>query len=362
MKKLKIAQVGSIWERTPPRLYGGTERVVHSLTEELTKKGHKVTLFATGDSKTSAELKSVYPRALYRDNVPWTSFLYPFDHVSQPFLRADEFDIIHVHLNQSQDYAALVLAQFVKTPVIFTLHFQLPIPGDKSRKDRLEFLQKYRDRNFVSISDTQRTLDLNYVATVYNGLDFKSFTFDEKKPGKDLVWIGKICNHKGTYEAIQVAKRSGMNLIIAGTLDLLRKDYAEYYQTKIAPLIDGKQIKYIGEVTDAQKVALLKKAKALLMPIKWNEPFGLTVIEAMAMGVPVIAFDRGPMKDIIRQGETGFVVANIKEMAAAVKKIENLNRGLIGRYARSHFSADVMATNYLAVYEKMIKNHKHNHH
>lgn len=353
MKKLRIAQVGTIWETTPPKLYGGTERVVSQLTEELVRKGHDVTLFATGDSKTSAKLFSTYPRAAYRDGLSWENFLYPLEHIAEVFLHADEFDIIHVHLNRSQDYVALPFAKLVKTPVVFTLHFQLPTPKEKARKDRRDFLTKYRDANFVSISNAQRTMDLKYVETVYNGLDFSKYK-PKEKPGKDLVWIGRFCPDKGTKYAIQAAKASKMNLILAGKIDKQKKEYFDYFTKEIEPHIDGKQIKYIGEVNEKQKIALLKKAKAFLNPVMWNEPFGLTSIEAMAMGVPVIAFDKGPMREIIMDGKTGFVVKNIKEMAKAVKGVDGLNRQLISQYAKSHFSAATMAENYLKVYETLI--------
>jgi glycosyltransferase involved in cell wall biosynthesis len=201
---------------------------------------------------------------------------------------------------------------------------------------------------------------LNYVATVYNGLDFTKFV-PPKKPGNNLVWIGRFCNEKGAKEAIQVAKKTGMNLIMAGKIDALKKDNYEYYEYEIAPHIDNRQIKYIGEVDNKQKIALLRKAKALLNPVNWNEPFGLTTIEAMAMGVPVIAFDRGPMRETIMDGKTGFVVKNVKEMAQAVKRIDELNRPLIGQYARSHFSADAMTENYLKVYEAVMKKAYRNH-
>jgi glycosyltransferase involved in cell wall biosynthesis len=149
MKKLRIAQVGTIWERTPPKLYGGTERVVYDLTENLVQKGHEVTLFATGDSKTSAKLQSTYPRAAYRDKVPWENFLYSLDHIQNVFRQADKFDVIHVHLNRNTDYTALVLAEYVKTPVVFTLHFLLPTKDQKDRKDRMMFLTKFKDKNFI---------------------------------------------------------------------------------------------------------------------------------------------------------------------------------------------------------------------
>ncbi len=361
MKKLKIAQVGSIWETTPPKLYGGTERVVHGLTEELVKRGHKVTLFATGDSKTSATLKSVLPKAAYRQGIPWTNFLYPLHHISEAFERAAEFDIIHMHFNTRADYVALVLAGMIKTPTVFTTHFAYPSESekDKEKRERVVFLKKYKDRNFISISKAQQTLSfLNYVGKVHNGLDFSKFPFHEKA-GDSLIWIGRFCHDKGTKEAIQVAKKTGQKLILAGKIDKQNAAYVKYYKEEVEPHIDGKQIIYVGEANDAQKIKLLKKAKALLMPINWNEPFGLVTIEAMACGVPVIAFDKGPMKEIIMNNKTGFIVKNVNEMAKAVNKVDQLNRKLIRQYTLSHFSAAAMADNYEKVYEEVLRKHRH---
>ncbi len=354
MKRLRIAQIGSIWEQTPPKLYGGTQRVVSNLTEELVKRGHKVTLFATGDSKTKAKLSSVTKKPLYRAGIPWTNFLYPLYHISEVFERAHEFDLIHMHFDTRQDYVALVLAGMVKTPTIFTTHFVWPLDKDKDRQDRFMFLKKYKDRNFVAISDAQRTLpELNAVATVHNGLDLSKY-HPAKKAGANLVWIGRICKDKGTKEAIEVAKKTGLKLILAGKLDQHNPEYLEYYEKEIEPHIDGQQITYIGEVNDKQKEALLKKACALLNPINWNEPFGLITIEAMAMGVPVIAFDNGPVHEQILNGKTGFIVRNVSEMAEAVGKVETLNRGLIREYALRNFSVKNMADGYEEVYRKIL--------
>jgi glycosyltransferase involved in cell wall biosynthesis len=327
MKKLRIAQVGSIWYTTPPKLYGGTERVIYNLTEELVKRGHDVTLFATGDSKTISKLHSILKKPAYRQGIPWTNFLYPLYHISEVFERAHEFDIIHMHINTRQDYGSLVYAGMVKTPTLFTIHFVLPLQKRMLiEKIGLMFLKKYKDLNYNSISKAQQTLDfLNYVAVVHNGLDFSKFPLYEK-PGNDLVWIGRITKDKGTREAIEVAKKSHTKLILAGKIDKLYEDDHYYYKKYIEKHIDGKQIKYIGEVNDAQKIKLLKKAKAVLMPIMWNEPFGLVPIEAMAAGVPVIAFDKGPMRELIIDGKTGFIVKNIKEMAEAIKKVDSLDR------------------------------------
>lgn len=354
MRKLRIAQVSSLWEKTPPPLYGGTERIVYYLTEGLVKKGHKVTLFATGDSKTSGKLKSIYPRALYRDNVPWTNALYPLLHHTNVFEQARNFDLIHVHFNTRQDYIALALAGFVKTPTLFTIHCVLPKKNEKEKRDRFLLLQKYRKRNFATISRAQQTLKfLNYVGVAYNGLDFSRFKFFPK-PKNYLVWLGRICQDKGTFEAIQVAKKTKMKLFLAGKIDWANYDYLKYYKEKIKPEIDGKNISYLGELNDKEKTELMGNAKAVLNPINWNEPFSLVTIEAMALGTPVIAFRRGPIPEQIINGKTGYIVRNVNEMAGAVKKIEKINRGFCRQHAISNFNFQKMVESYEKIYQKIL--------
>ncbi len=355
-RKLRIAQVSTLWETTPPPLYGGTERITSVLTEELVKRGHDVTLFATGDSKTSAKLESVYPRALYRDGVPWTNPLYPLLHIANVFDKAGQFDIIHMHLNNRNDYISLVLANTIKTPVVFTLHFVLPEENDAVKKDRLLLLKKYQKHNFVTISRAQQTLKfLNYAGTVHNGLDFSSFIYNND-PSEYLVWLGRITPTKGTLEAIQVAQKTNMKLILAGKIDWASAEDVKYCEEKIKPEIDGKQISYLGELGDKDKIELLRNAKALLNPIQWNEPFGLVTIEAMACGTPVIAFDRGPMRELVIDGETGFIVKNSDEMAEAIGKINKINRKDCCKHANLNFSAKTMTENYEKVYQKILGN------
>lgn len=355
MKKLRIAQVGTIWETTPPPLYGGTERIVYNLTEELVRRGHDVTLFATGDSKTLGKLESIYPKALYRDGIPWSNPLYPLLHITNAFDKADHFDIIHMHFNTRQDYVALAIAGYIKTPTIFTIHFVMPGENDPAKQDRLLLLKKYKNRNFVTISKAQQTLRfLNYAGTVYNGLDFSLFKFNPK-PQNYIAWLGRFCHDKGTAEAIAVAKKTGMKLIMGGKIDWANKEYKKYYEEKVKPHIDGKQIVYLGELGDKEKIELLKNAKALLNPINWSEPFGLVTIEAMACGAPVIAFDNGPVKEQIIDGKTGFIVKNVNEMAEAVGKIDKIDRAFCRDHAIKNFSAKAMAEGYEDVYMNVLK-------
>ncbi|MBX4210425.1 glycosyltransferase family 4 protein [Candidatus Parcubacteria bacterium] len=352
---MKIAQVGTIWERTPPEFYGGTERIVSNLTDGLVERGHDVTLFATGDSITKAKLEYVVPEAAYRSGISWENFLYPLHHISNVFERANEFDLIHMHLNTRQDYVSLVLAGFVQTPTLFTMHFVLPKENDVKKADRFNLLTKYRKRNFSTISNAQRTLDfLNYVGTVYNGIDMTKFPFIADR-GEYLVWLGRICHDKGTKEAIDVAKKSGQKLILAGKVDEHNSEYLTYFEREVKPHIDGNQIQFIGEVDDRSKIELFKKAKVLLNPINWNEPFGLVTVEAMATGVPVIAFNNGPVKEQIIDGVTGFVVKNTDEMGEKIDASETLDRKKIRECTVKKFSVDAMVENYLTMYKSLIQ-------
>lgn len=360
MKKLRIAQIGTAWMPTPPTLYGGTERIVYNLTEELVRRGHDVTLFATGDSKTSARLESVYPRGLFFD-FGWSNYLYPLLHISNAFDCARDFDVIHMHLNTRHDYISLVLADYIKniTPTVFTTHFIYPLEGEKGREDRMAFLKKYRHHNFVTLSKAQGTLAfLNYAGNVYNGLDFSDFKFNNK-PENYIAWLGRFCHEKGTAEAIAVAKKTGMKLVMGGKIDWANEEYVKYYNEKVKPEIDGKRIVYLGELGDKEKIDLLRNAKAVLNPINWSEPFGLVTIEAMACGTPVIAFDRGPVREQIINGKTGFIVKDVDEMALAVGKVGKIDRAFCRKHTFKNFSAKAMADGYEKIYNRVISQENH---
>lgn len=350
---LKIAQVGTLWESTPPPGYGGTERVVSYLTEELVQRGYDVTLFACGTSKTKAKLVSAYPRPLVRDGIPWTNVMYPLLHITDAFDRADEFDIIHVHLNKSSDYLALPLACAIKDKVVFTLHF--PYPTSQGRLDRHAVLQKYRDLNFVSISNSQRQggENLNWVATVYNGIDLSPYKFHEKTDDY-FCWLGKFNPDKGVREAIEAAVLSNSKIKLAGKIDELETEDYVYYRDQVKPLIDKNNVEYIGEIDDNGKNDFLGQSRALLNPIKWNEPFGLIMTEAMACGTPVISFTNGSAPELIVDGKTGFLVKDVTEMSERIKDISQIDREECRKHAEEKFSAKAMVDGYLKVYEKML--------
>jgi glycosyltransferase involved in cell wall biosynthesis len=352
-KKLRIAQVGPLWEEIPPPLYGGTERVISYLTERLVADGHDVTLFACGTSKTSARLVAVYPRPLFRDHIPWTNLMYPLLNITEAFDRADDFDIIHLHLNKASDYLGLPLAQAIRHKVIITLHF--PYPTSPARQDRHAVLQKYKDLHYVSISNAQRRggEHLNWLATVYNGIDLTAYDF-QAQPQDYYFWFGKFNPDKGPREAIQAVRQSGGTLILGGTIDTLDEDDRTYYE-EVAPLIDGKQIQYVGELDDRQKSHYFGGAVATLNPIQWNEPFGLTMVESMACGTPVIAFAQGAAPEIIVDGETGFLVKDADEMVKRMEEVRRLDRQRCRSHVEQNFTADVMTNGYRDAYDRIVK-------
>ncbi len=347
---MKIAILSSLDERIPPEKYGGVERVVSFLTEELIKRGHDVTLFASGDSKTKAKLVSVWPKGFRRDG----SVKKPQALVTLMMAKffneyAQNFDIISNHL----DHDPLAFVKFAKAPLVSTLH-------STSRPER-DVLYRYASElgaYFITISQNQRKSypeDINFIATIHHGLPIKSFRFNPK-PKNYLAWFGRITSpvsvgQKGQDEAIEVAKRLGEKLIMAGKID---KADQKYFNEKVKPKIDGKQIQFIAELNDQEKVPFLGNAKAFLFPVKWSEPFGLAIIEAMACGTPVIAFDRGAAREIIVDGKTGFICKNISEMTEAVERIKEINREKCRKHIEKNFTVQRMVDDYERIFKKII--------
>ena len=358
MQKLKIGIIGSIWENTPPDGYGGTERVISYLTEGLVKKGHDVTLFACGTSQTTAKLIATYPRPLFRDHYPWTSIHYPLLHITEAFDRVNDFDILHMHLNKSSDYLALPLAVPVQQKIVFTLHFPYPLGHSmhEQRIDRHKVLQKYKDLQYISISGSQRKggENLHWIGTVYNGIKMSDFTFNPK-PKSYFVWLGKFNPDKGVKEAIMAAKKASVPLILAGKVDKLDAIDSKYFEQEIEPLIDNKQITFIGEVGGKKKDQLLGEAKGFLNPIQWNEPFGLTMTESMATGTPVIAFAQGAAPEIISDGKTGFLVNSVDEMVKKIRTIDQIDRQKTYRHVKDCFSEKQMTEGYEEIYRKVFQ-------
>ncbi|MBI2405208.1 glycosyltransferase family 4 protein [Candidatus Gottesmanbacteria bacterium] len=359
---MKIAQVAPPWLPVPPKGYGGIEAVVSSLTDGLVSRGHDVTLFATGDSVTEAKLSFVYEKALGNDgslkNNPYTQLfqIYPV------FSHCDQFDIIHIH-GEGQ---AMFFADLIKTPLVHTIHGTLT-EGEQN-PDKRKVYQQFAKQNFVSISNAQRTglPELNYVATVYNGIDLSQFTVGDgggglahRRPGEGgyLAWLGRITPKKGVVEAIHVAKAVGVPLRLAAFIDPV--DQA-FFDTEIKPLIDGSSVQFVGQLNHQERSLFLQKAKAFVFPIKWEEPFGLVMVEAMAAGTPVVAFNRGSVPEIIMDGKTGYVVADVDSMAEALKRLLSLDaptyqamRQACRKHVEDHFTVEKMVEGYEAVYKKL---------
>lgn len=338
---MRIAQIAPLTESVPPRLYGGTERVVSFLTEELVAMGHDVTLFASGDSQTSARLVSAWPTALRFDPNLRDAIAPHMAMLEQVCLRAHEFDILHCHL----DYWPFSLFSRLETPFINTLHGRLDLPELQSVYDN------FPDVPLVSISDAQRDPlpQANFVATVHHGLPLDLLTPQAVQPSY-LAFLGRICPEKRADRAIRIAREAGIPLKIAAKVD--RVDEA-YFREVIAPMIDGTSVQLIGEIDDRAKPAFLSGAVGLLVPIDWPEPFGLVMIEAMACGTPVIAYERGSVPEIVEHGASGFVVDNEADAVAAVAQLPNLSRRAVRRCFEQRFSAGRMARDYLALYRHL---------
>jgi len=335
---MHIAMLSPISWRTPPRHYGPWEQVVSLLTEGLIEQGVEVTLFATGDSVTSGKLVWVCPRGYSEDRELYPK-VWECLHISEVFERAGEFDIIHNHF----DFLPLTYSGLVSTPVVTTIH------GFSSPKI-VPVYKKYNGRGYyVAISEADKHPELDYIATVYHGIDLKEFTFREE-PGDYLLFFGRIHPDKGTYEAIQIAKAASMRLLLAGIVH-----DEEYFQEQVAPYIDGEQVVYLGSADPPLRDKLLGGAYALLHPIGFAEPFGLSVVESLACGTPVIAFSKGALPELISHGRTGFLVSSVEEAVEYVPKVRELDRKVCRQAAEERFSYQRMVQDYIRVYEQVLK-------
>lgn len=335
---MRIALLSPIAWRTPPRHYGPWESIVSMLAEGLADQGMDVTLFATGDSITKARLEYVCP-VPYEENRQIDAKVWECLHIAHLFEQADQFDIIHNHY----DFLPLSYSRLVRTPVVTTIH------GFSSPRILPVYKMYNENSYYVSISNSDRSPELNYLRTVYHGIDLNRFSCHET-PGDYLLYFGRIHPDKGAAEAIQIARLFGMKLIMAG---IIQDEF--YYNTQVAPHIDGHNVEYIGSVGPDSRNRLLGQAYALLHPIYFNEPFGLSVVEAMACGTPVVAFNRGSMPEVIEEGRTGYLVHNIEEAVASLKHIPQLNRRECRKWVEERFSKERMVADYLTVYEAVLK-------
>jgi glycosyltransferase involved in cell wall biosynthesis len=339
---MKIAQIAPLAESVPPRLYGGTERVVSYLTEELTRLGHDVTLFASADSQTSARLIACAPNALRLDQRvrdPLPHHLLMLERVRK---QAPEFDVLHFHV----EHLHLPLFRPFAHKCVTTMHGRLDLP------DLVPLYREFRDMPLVSLSNAQRRplTAANFVATVYHGLPEPVCPFNPAPRGDYLAFLGRVSPEKGLERAIEIARIAGMRLRIAAKVDASEE---QYFRARIAPLLRHPLIEFIGEVDESRKPALLGNARALLFPIDWPEPFGLAMIEAMSCGTPVIAWPRGSVPEIVEPGVNGMLVDSIDAAVAAVHEIHRLDRERVRARCEERFSASRMARDYLAVYRKI---------
>lgn len=345
-KKLRIAQIAPIAERVPPKKYGGTERVVSTLTEELVKRGHDVTLFATGDSITSARLVSIYPRALReaKEKDPHGINEWSFLNIITAYKKQNEFDIIHDH----NWILSLSAAMFSTTPTIMTLH------GAITLKNR-QLLLLAKNVNFVTISKAQTKFapGLKIAGVVNNGLVLKNYPFG-KKHNKFLLFVGRLSMEKGAHHAIDVATYLNIPLILAAKLD---KADMDYFRSYVEPRLGEENVRWIGEVDTDTRNKLMSDAMCILHPVTWREPFGLTMIEAMACGCPVIAFNKGSIPEVVEDGKTGFIVNDIEEMIEAVGKITKIKRDYCREYALNNYSETNMVDGYERIYRKVLKSY-----
>jgi len=335
---MKIAILSSIAWRTPPRKYGPWEQVSSNIAEGLVERGNDVTLFASGDSITNGELESAceLPYAEHPEIDPKVAECLHISHIME---KADQFDIIHNNF----DFLPLTYSRLIRTPMVTTIH------GFSSPKI-IPVYKKYNNTGYyVSISYSDRSPELSYTATVYNGINTSKFSFNAES-GETLLFFGRIHPEKGVSEAIEIAKKSNRKLIISGLIQ-----DQEYFDNRVNPYIDGQEIMYVGNSGPEDRNKLLGGAFALLHPISFEEPFGLSVVEAMICGTPVIAFNRGSMPELIVNGKTGFLVNHVEEAVEAVNSVEFINRRDCTEWASSNFSMQKMVDGYLEVYKKILR-------
>jgi glycosyltransferase involved in cell wall biosynthesis len=339
---MRIAQVSPLYERVPPRYYGGTERIVSYLTEELVEQGHEVTLFASGDSKTKARLVAGSELGLRLDPEAADYNPYHVLQLEQVMQEAEAFDIIHFHT----DYPHFPLSRRLQTANVTTFHGRLDLP------DLVPVFREFSDTPVISISNSQKEPLpwMNWQDTVYHGLPIDLYR-QGNGDGGYLAFLGRICPEKRLDRAIEIAKRTNIRLKVASKVDVADQ---EYMDTNIRPLLDHPLIEFLGEIGHDEKQKLLGGASALLFPIDWCEPFGLVMIESMACGTPIIAYRAGSVPEVIDHGVTGFIVENIDESVEAVKNIQDLDRNRCRQVFEGRFSSARMAADYLKTYRKLI--------
>jgi glycosyltransferase involved in cell wall biosynthesis len=338
---VRIAQVAPLSLPIPPRLYGGTERVVHAISNELAERGHEVVLFAAGESDAPGELVPICPKPLW-EMTPLDPFIYQVVQVEEVVRRSAEFDIIHSHI----DYLPWLAGSRLQAPMVTTLHGRLDLPEHKI------LFQAFTDQPLISISHAQRKpvahIGLNWVSTVYHGFRLNELYRMGRGDGGYLVFLGRIYHGKGPQEAIRVAMRTGMPIKIAARVDPVEDQ--EFFETEVKPLLAHPQVEWLGQLDDTAKAELLAGAAGVLLPLTWDEPFGLVVIEALASGTPVISRPRGSLPELVEHGKHGFLVWTEDEMVEAVGRLGEIDRQACRQHALERFGVEQMVDGYEQAY------------
>ncbi len=338
---MRIAQIVPPLLSTPPKLYGGTERVASMLTEELVRKGHRVTLYATGDSKTKAKLKYMVKKSTGIGNC---STLLNMAHIHTAYEDADQFDVLHSHAG----FFGIASSKYITNPTVTTMHNDYLLPGFP----QFDFFKKATNFVFISRKQERRMRGLRSAGVVYNATDTDKYRFSPDKRDY-LLFLGNCYKHKGPDIAVRAAKRLKMKLFMSGKYDSGKQEM--WFNKSIKPHIDGKRVVFKPLVPFQEKLSLYQHAKCVLFPIRWQEPFGLVMIEAMACGTPVVAFDRGSVPEVIKHGETGFIAKDYREFLSYVKRADEIDPKKCRRWVERKFSIKVMAEGYERVYKKVVK-------
>jgi glycosyltransferase involved in cell wall biosynthesis len=355
---MKIAQIAPPWISIPPQNYGGTETIIAFLVEELIAQGHDVTLFASGDSDTSAKLVSFYPNSLLSEGVPWQAHLKSYYHLAKSIECAGEFDVIHTHLSSTADMYLFPLMVGLSTPHVTTMHSNFPFDrvNDWSGDADRYFLEWIEPAPLVTVSHKARENiphKVNVAGVVHLGVPMRQYVYNDREPGDYFTWLGRFTEEKGPHLAIQAAQRAGVPLILAGIVEHNFQRSIDYFKQQIEPYIDNDRIKYIGPANMEQKVELLRGARGFLNPITWEEPGATVVLEAMALGCPVIGFARGVVPELIVHGKTGFLVDTVDEMVSFIPRIGEIDRRTTHLHVDRNFSARVMAEKYVKIYQAL---------
>ncbi len=372
---MKIAQVAPIWYRIPPKKYGGTELVVTNLTEGLVAKGHEVTLFATADSQTKARLIPTTPIGILEQGKGFEEAIIPLNHTLTALEMQDQFDIIHFHFTNKFDYINLALTKNIPK-ILYTLHVPLPIQSNLQNKRQL-FEDKFNTIPFVSISNNQRAdMKLNFLSTIYHGIHINHFPFLSIDKNNAMLWLSRISYQKGPYEALQIALKLKFNIIFVGKVDMNAPKDVIYFDNKIKPLLQNPKIQFVDEADFETKTKYYSESKLFILPIQWEEPFGLIFIESMACGTPVVAYARGSVPEVIKDGETGFIVnssdkdirgdwivkkTGFEGLCEAVERIYAMPEAEYRQMRRNcrahveqHFTVERMVDEYEKVYEQIL--------